>query len=45
VNVVKFSHVPITFAGMKEVLLERIPMKAFSAVKPLFIIVVSEFGK
>ena len=41
-NIVK---VPEDMEGMKEFLLERIPMKAFSAVKPLFITIVSECRK
>ena len=37
---VKLSHLPIIFAGMKEIILERNPTKVFNMVKPLFITVV-----
>jgi hypothetical protein len=36
----KASHVPIIFAGIKEVQLERNPMNILSVVKPLHVIVI-----
>jgi hypothetical protein len=41
VNVVKLSHVPIIFAGMKEVILEREPLKILShSYMPLHVTVI-----
>lgn len=35
ISVVKFSHVPIIFSGMKEVREQRKPLNIPSVVKPL----------